>query len=251
MFFPVLLIGAGIATLLILSKSDERPVPVHEPDLPPVPGSTRYRKVDAILPELKKAAAASGIPLGLLVGWIARESAGEIGPPWPAQKPKPLKGEPDSERGYFQLTPSESKRLGISLEDHKRLSVEPSFSIEAGLKLVREYMKDVDKLTAAVRGSPYYWRLVKLVHTMGIGATKKILEGAKGANEAGSWEALKQHALDNEKKYLSLTKHSPSKWFPLVDQVYETGKPFGFGDETMVVGAGPAFTDIPDPLDCM
>lgn len=246
MIFPILLIGVGAAALFVLAFSKEDgPVPQHEPDLPPAPGSTGYRKIDAILDELRKAAAASGIPLGLLVGWIAKESGGRI-----EEAPKALKGERDRERGYFQLTPSESDKLGL---DHARLSTDPVYSINAGLVLIGQYMKAVDALGTAVKGSTYYWLLVKLAHTMGVGAMDKIVAAARAAHQAGSWDKLEQYALDHDAELLSATKHSPKKWFPFVDKVYDVGKPFGFGsgDQTSVVGAMPAFTDIPDPLDCL
>jgi hypothetical protein len=194
------------------------------------------------LPELRSASAASGIPLGLLVGWIARESGGRID-----EVPKPLKGEPDGERGYFQLTPSESRKLGL---DHQRLSTDPVYSINAGLALIGSYMGEVERLSVAPRGSAYFWKLVKLAHTMGTGAMRTIVSGAKAEGAVRTWEALEDHALANEKRYLSATKHSPSKWFPLVDAVYQVGAPFGFGAEDVVVGAA-LFPDIVDPLDCL
>ncbi len=244
MILPIALIAGGIAALVIVVASSlDGPVPVHEPDLPPVPGSTRYRKIDAILDELRKASASSGIPLGLLVGWIARESGGRLD-----EVPKPLKGESDGERGYFQLTPSESTALGL---DHKRLSTDSVYSINAGLRLIAKYMGVVDSLHVAARWSAYYWMLVKLCHTMGTGAAKKIVEGARAVGAARSWASLREHALDNEARYFSLVNHSPSKWFPLVDKVREIGQPFGFGDEGAEAVVGAAFEDIPDPLDCV
>lgn len=249
MFLPILIIAGGLITIAALAAlSDTDPVPVHEPDVPPsqaLPGSTRYRKVDAILPQLRAAAERSGIPLGLLVGWVARESAGRLD-----EVPKPLKGEPDGERGYFQLTPSNSREVGA---DHARLSTDSDYSIDAGIRYIQKCMGDVDRLGVAARGSMFYWMLVKLVHTMGSGATKKIVEAARAAGAAGSWASLKQYALSHEGDLLSATKHSPSKWFPLVDKVAEVGLPFGFGTNTSIYVAGleGMFADIPDPLDCL
>ncbi len=247
MIFPVILLGVGVATLLVLAlSSTDRDVPVHEPDLPPetppspigsMPSTTRYKKVDAILDELKKASATSGIPLGLIIGWIARESGGRL------DETTKL-----DERGYFQLMPSESAFLGL---DHQRLSTDPVYSINAGLLLIGKYMKTVAGLGVAVAGSEYFWRLVKLVHTMGSGAVKKIITAAKAANKAGSWNTLEDYAIGHDSELLSATKHSPKKWFPLVDAVADVGRPFGFGGQTEVVGGGPAFGDIPDPLDCV
>lgn len=239
MILPFILLAGGGAVLLAvaLSQGDDPPVPVHEPDMPAAPGSTRYKLVDAILPELTKAAQASGIPLGLLVGWIAKESGGKLSDTTSLD-----------ERGYFQLMPSESKRLGL---DHQRLSTDSVYSINAGLLLIALYMKEVDALGVAPKGSAYYWRLVKLGHSMGTGAMDKIVKEAQSNGAAGTWQALEGYAIDNNSHFLSLVKHAPAKWFPFVDAVYNVGKPFGFGtDATTVVGAA-VYTDIVDPLDCL
>ncbi|HKW48697.1 MAG TPA: transglycosylase SLT domain-containing protein, partial [Gemmatimonadaceae bacterium] len=240
-----LLIAGGAAALLLLALSGEdRAVPVNEPDLPATPGSTRYRRVDAILPQLQTAAAQSGVPLGLLVGWIARESGGKL-----ATKPQPGPGDTKlDERGYFQLMPAESAALGF---DHQKLSTDPTYSINAGLALIGKYMGEVDKLGVAPKGSTYYWLLVKLAHTMGTGAMKKIVAAAQSQGAAKSWPDLRGYALAHDRELLSATKHSPAKWFPFVDDVYQTGAAFGFGQAAAVVGGGPVFKDIPDPLDCL
>lgn len=243
---PVLLIGSGLAFIFVLATIDtDGPVPDHPPDLPPMPGSTGYRRIDAILGALQKAAQSSGIPLGLLVGWIAKESGGRLD-----EAPKALKGERDSERGYFQLTPSESDRLGL---DHARLSTDPQYSIDAGIRLIGEYMKAVDSLGVAQKGTPYYWDLVKLGHTMGSGAMHTIVAAAQAAGQASSWNALEQFAFDHEAQLKTMTKHSPTKWFPLVDEVAQIGQPFGYGSAsggTVLVGAD-IFGDIPDPLNAL
>jgi hypothetical protein len=239
---PFVLIAVGGAALFIALSTSERPVPVHEPDLAPTPGSTRYKKIDAILDELKKASASSGIPLGLLVGWIAKESGGRL------DEVTKL-----DERGLFQLMPAESKSLGL---DHKRLSTDLNYSVNAGLLLIAKYMGDVDKLGVTPKGTSYYWRLVKLAHTMGTGAMNKIVAAAEKSPDAlvgnaRTWNALERFALAHDKELLSATKHTPSKWFPFVDEVYEVGAPFGFGSPDVVVGAGELFADIIDPLDCL
>lgn len=241
---PLLLLGGGAALLFVaLSKSNDDP-PVHEPDLPSAPaGQTRWKFVNAILPLLQQAAASSGIPLGVLVGWIAKESGGKL-----AVHPQPGPGDTKyDERGYFQLMPDESKQLGL---DHQRLSTDPTYSINGGLALIGHYMGDVNRLGVAQEGTSYYWRLVKLVHSMGDAAVRTIVDAAKADGSAGSWEALEEYAVAHNSDFLHSTKHSPSKWFPFVDEVYSVGAPFGFGAATTVVG-GPAFDDIIDPLDCL
>lgn len=239
----ILILGGGAALLAFALSSSERAVPAHDPDLSPAPGSTRYKRVDALLGPLQQAAASSGIPLGVLVGWIARESGGKL-----AVHPQPGPGDTKlDERGFFQLMPSESKMLGF---DHERLSTDPVYSINAGLALIGHYMGEADKLGVAQHGSSYFWRLVKLLHTMGPGAVDKIIAAAKADGATASWEALEEYATSHDAELLHATKHSPLKWFPFVDEVYATGAPFGFGAATTVVG-GAAFPDIIDPLDCL
>lgn len=244
MIFPLLLIGAGAIALIAVAVTDsDGPVPDHPPDLPPdapppagFPKSTHYRLVDAILPELKKASDLSGIPLGLLVGWIAKESGGKI-----AEITKL------GEVGYFQLIPDEYKKLGL---DPHLLSTDATYSINGGLMLIGTYMGTVDALGVAAKGSTYFWLLVKLCHTMGSGATRTIVSEAKAAGDAKSWSSLESYALDNNAALLHETKHAPAKWFPFIDALYEVGAPFGFGSGTTLVG-GAAFNDIPDPIDCL
>lgn len=243
----ILLGGGGILTLYLLASGDNLPEREQKNQQPDEdaggPDKTGWKLVDAMLPQLRAASRSSGIPLGVLVGWIAKESGGKL-----------TSTTRLDERGLFQLMPSESKTLGL---DHKRLSTDLAYSIDAGIALISKYMKDARALGIAPEGSAYFWRLVKLGHTMGPGATKKIVNGAKSAGAVGSWEALKNHAMSNEKKYLSSTKHSPTKWFPLVDAVYKVGAPFGFGSDIQtVMGSAfayrnplPEFSDIVDPLD--
>lgn len=234
---PILLLVGGGALILTLVLTDEKEPPVHEPDVSPAPvGKTGYKRVDAILDELKKAASSSGIPLGLLVGWIAKESGGRL------DEVTKL-----GERGLFQLMPAESAALGV---DHARLSTDLTYSINAGLMLIARYMGFIDKLNAAVKGTAYYWLLVKLAHTMGEGATQKIVAAAKAAGDANSWKSLEAYALDHDTELLHLTKHRPSKWFPFIDALYAVGQPFGFGESSTVVVGGSVLDDIPDPMHC-
>lgn len=188
------------------------------PDSPAGPNKTGWKKVDAILPALRAAAQSSGIPLGLMVGWICKESGGKLTDTTSLD-----------ERGYFQLMPSESKSLGL---DHQRLSTDSGYSIDAGVQLIRKYQSDVNNLdlVSAPAGTSYYWRLVKLGHSMGSGQMKKVVKAAKDAGQSGSWSDLEAFATD-----MKINGPQPKKWFPFVDSVYKVGKPFGFGSEAPTV----------------
>lgn len=210
----------------------------HPPDYTPAPalGKTGYKRVDAILGDLRQAAESSKIPLGLLVGWVARESGGHI------QSSTSL-----GERGYFQLSPDEAKSLGL---DSNRLGRDSVYSINGGLLLIGRYAREAEKFKIAPRGMTYFWRFVKLLHSMGSGAVRKIVDGALAAGATGSWEALRKHALDNEDAYFRATRHSPRKWFGIVDGVYAIGAPFGFESEPSAI-VGRVDEDILDPLDLL
>ena len=220
--WTALLSGTGLGLYVILTK-DVHTYKEIKPDdpaaLPAIPstGKTGYKLVDKILDKLRAAAIASGIPLGLLVGWIAKESGGKL------EDTTSL-----DERGYFQLMPDESKMIGA---DHERLSTDSDYSIAEGIKLVQHYATVVSALNVAPAGSSYFWRMVKLAHSMGSGQVKKIVTAAKADDSAGDWNSLEEYALG-----MHVTGPQPKKWFAFVDSVYGIGAPFGFGSSSANVG---------------
>lgn len=250
---PFILIAAGIATFFVAaSTSDDHDVPDHPPDVPqPMPGSTGYKLVDKILPQLMLASASSGVPLGLLVGWIAKESGGKIG-----------EVTKYGEKGLFQLMPAESAKLGL---DHDRLSTDVTYSINGGLALIASYMKDALNFGVAPQGTDFFWILDKLCHTVGTSAAKKWIDAAKSAHAVGSWNEFAQYCTDNSDALLSSSKHAPKKWIPFLQQILTIGKPFGFGSQFSTqqavagfaigdlgpVAGGTIFPDIVDPLDLL
>lgn len=254
MIIPLALV-AGFAAMYIASRyswPERGDRPNFQPDtrvlgdersFSAAPSTTGFSPLDRILDELKKASTASKLPLGLLVGWIAKESGGKL-----ARHPQPGPGDTHlDERGYFQLLPVESKMLSLQ---HEKLSTDPRYSINGGLALVGRYMGAADKLDIAPRGSSYYWKIVKLLHSMGPNQVKKIVNRAKDAGKTSSWDVLSTFALG-----LKINGPQPKKWFPFVDEIFTVGKPFGFGNDTHLVGglAGAPvvlpYSDIPDPLD--
>jgi hypothetical protein len=133
--------------------------------------------------------------------------------------------------------PAESQAIGV---DHQRLSTDSDYSLDAGVKLIRKYQSTVNSfdLLGAPAGSTYYWKLVKLAHSMGSGQTKKVVTRAKESGQAGSWDQLERFALG-----LSINGPQPKKWFPFIDLIARVGAPFGFGNE---VSAPPALVGYDD-----
>ena len=255
MLLPLILIAAGTAASLVVASRFSWPVRGDRPDFRPdvehsheqpldtTPETTGFHTLDRMPGELKKASALAKVPLGLLVGWIAKESGGLL-----ARHPQPGPGDTTlDERGYFQLLPEESRVLHLQ---HERLSVDPRYSINGGLALIGRYMGIVDRFGIATRGSSYYWKLVKLLHSMGPGQTARIVHRAKAAGKVTSWDVLSTFALG-----LKVHGAQPKKWFPFIDDVFAIGKWFGFGDDTRVIAGldnAPVelpYADIPDPLD--
>ena len=170
-------------------------------------------------PQLQNLCTAWAVPLGVPVGWIQVESGGRL------DEVTTLK-----ERGYFQLMPSESQDLGLQ---HERLSTDSMYSLAAGFKLINYYSRAIARVCRIggieyVRpGTEYHWRLCKLGHSMGLGATQTVLLEAAKAHATISWDMLKSFALANDEALTKKTKHSPVKWFPFVDRMFLIGAPYG------------------------
>jgi hypothetical protein len=191
------------------------------PGAMPTPGKTGWKRVDALLPKLRAISASTGIPLGLLIAWIAKESGGNIASHTSLD-----------ERGLLQLMPAESKKLGL---DHERLSTDLDYSLDAGVKLIQQYYADALALgvAAAPAGSSFAWMLTKLIHTVGGGQTRKWVKAAQAAGAMGSWGDFETFVLGQR-----WTGPQPKKWMPFMDSIYKLGRPFGFGSESAPLVAG-------------
>lgn len=189
-------------------------IPADNPGAPVPSGKTGYHLVDALIPKI--AAGASGVPVGLLAAWVAKESGGKLSSLTSLD-----------ERGYYQLMPAESSSLGL---DHKRLSTDGDYSLAAGPLIANKYRATVDALNCAPAGSSLYWLLVKGVHTVGGGQIKKWVKAAQAAGKMGSWSDFRDFVLGQH-----WTGPQPKKWLPFMESIYKLGRPLGFGTESVAL----------------
>lgn len=171
---------------------------------------------DTLRPKLETLSAAYGIPLGLPVGWIEEESGGNI------RSTTSL-----DERGYFQLMPDESAQLHL---DHKRLSYDIDYSLNAGYQLINMYCSKMDRwgIITLDKNTELYFRLCKFVHSIGEGAARVIISEASKASAMATWGDFKAYCHIKDGEYLHRFKHSPVKWIGMVDRVFSAGAPYGF-----------------------
>jgi len=169
--------------------------------------------------DLARMCSSFAVPFGLAVGWIELESGGN-----------PHEKTPIGEVSVWQISPEEAADMGL---DIVRLEHDPQYGLSAGFELVHRYQRAVGRLKVPnlAIGTEYYWRLVKLGHSMGGGAMRRLMTDAINQQAYESWDLLKPFALSNTAKYLKLLKHSPAKWFEFVDRVFLVGKSYGVSNQ--------------------
>jgi len=153
-----------------------------------------------ILPLLRQYA--TNIPIYYLLGWIKRESGGDITDTTSA-----------GEKGYFQISPGEARTYGYDLA---RLGTDPAYSIESGIDLVGNYGEVASGLGYSY-GTDDFWSIVKLVHTVGKGGTQQLINAAGGGTP--SWSAI-EAAVDPSMQVGGRTAASA---FGIVDDVFNQG----------------------------
>jgi hypothetical protein len=176
---------------------------------PPTPPPAWVR---ALLPQLNNN---RGLPLDLLIGWIATESGGNIASTTNLD-----------ERGFFQLGVGESKTLGL---DHKRLSTDAAFSIQAGIKLADFYARHTETRLRLQRGTDLFWRVVRLMHASGMGdATNLIEHMTKQGSAPATWDDVRKYAAANGAKLVGagVLKLHPTRFIAQVDETFDLGTKF-------------------------
>ncbi len=150
------------------------------------------------------------IPVALLMGWMEVESGRDLGSLTSI-----------CERGYFQLHPDESIRLGL---DHDRVSTDAEYSVRGGIALVNLYRRTIDALSAkygVARGGDAYWRLVKLCHWIP-SAARTILAAMEAAKEPDrSWEGIRRFAAAHRDALEANIKRDPLDGIRSVDHTFE------------------------------
>jgi hypothetical protein len=153
------------------------------------------------------------IPLEFLLGWIAVESDGRIDEVTPRL----------DERGFFQIHPSESADARPPIQ-HRRLTTDPDYSVQAGIQLVRYYAN-----LARLRfpwippGSELFWRVVKLQHAMGSGLARGLLNAIRARGIPTTWDAIKRYELTDGPKLHVLLRMEPGRFGRNVDRVFQQG----------------------------
>jgi len=128
------------------------------------------------------------IPLTFILAWIKIESDGVI-----TEIPKYAPGTKDlDERGYFQISIEESQKQGFQ---HQRLTYDPAYSVQAGIKLINYYANSVRALGVS-DSNPIFWRFVKLWHAASGIATYAVRFAKEKNLPLYDWEAFKKFILE-------------------------------------------------------
>lgn len=194
----------GYHTLNLLGEADDSaPVPV-----PAWVGTQLWRVYKSGLYPAIENATALGIPAALLLGWPAFESSWLIG-----------SHTKYDERGYFQLMPAESAKIGV---DHQSLSTDPQASFDAGVALIQEYRNEVANDGFSESNPDLFWPMVKFYHTIGAGGARAMISMMRNDGiEPTTWSDVEDYVANNPGLYPG--GHSADKWVPVPGKVMSKG----------------------------
>jgi hypothetical protein len=194
------------------------PPPGAPPGTPPASAFTKAvplrQRFAALVPLLDRYR--GDLPLEFLLGWTSVESGGRID-----ETTKP----PLDERGFFQVSREESRDHRPPF-DHLRISSDPDYSVQAGLELVRYYVKLArQRFPWIPAGSDLFWRVVKLQHAMGSGLSATLLGRMRARGIEITWDAIKRFELSPEGVTLHpLMRVDPGRFGRNVDRVFNDGR---------------------------
>ena len=150
------------------------------------------------------------IPVDFLLGWIEVESGRQLGSLTSI-----------CERGYFQLHPEESSRLGL---DHDLIGTNADYSVAGGIALVAQYRRRIDALSQRYRiprGSDLYWRLVKLCHWIPTAAEKILSAMARAGIPPAGWDSIRGFASKQSAALARTIKRDPIDGVRSVDHMFK------------------------------
>ena len=179
-------------------------------------GLTGYTKIFELLKQF--GSQLGDIPVRFAAGWIDVESSGNI---------KSTGSEKLQEYGYFQISAEEDTG-----SPHERLREDPQANLDEWLKLVSRYRHAVETMGVTLDGdAELYWKLVKLYHQVGSGASHSLLSGYSDEFDGAptSWASFRQYASDNPYKDSEYTDRGLAG----VDKLWSRGALYAIG-ETLV-----------------
>ncbi len=127
-----------------------------------------------------------------------------------------------NERGFFQLMPSESAELHPPA-DHNRLSTDPDYSVQTGIRIARKYMSLMYRFPYIPANSELYWRVVKLQHAMGSPTVLMFLDRMRQSGMDVTWETIKKFERGEGVKVAPELAYRPGRFGRNVDELVARG----------------------------
>jgi hypothetical protein len=138
-----------------------------------------------------------GVPLDFLLGWIDKESSGQVSSDETARQA----GNPGytlDEVGLFQISAEErSLYLKLRPADRARILNDPAFALRQGVRLAKYYQQAIESSSGVTTQSPAVWELVKLAHKVGLPSVQRLLRGMQAQSidpATASWREVKKFA---------------------------------------------------------